>query len=106
MVDPTPADQERAAVVIEAVACAHTLGPRRVLLNACTRCLRKQIATALAEQRKPLRVYLDEAIRNWRVIRDTEGHEHAAIAPCYIDAFQSVRVSMLGEVLPVTTKEG
>lgn len=43
--------------------------------------------------------YLDGAINRWREIRDSEDHEHKAIAHYYIDAFQSVRVSLLGEGL-------
>lgn len=47
-----------------------------------------------------LREYLDIAIRRWRT-RKTEAtnNEDALIAACYIDAFQSVRVCMLGELL-------
>lgn len=46
-----------------------------------------------------IRDYLDAAITKWRVIRDAEG-EHADIAPFYIDAYQSARVSLVGELLP------
>ena len=43
-----------------------------------------------------LREYLDDAIEHWRSIRD-----HNSIkCDMYIDAFQSVRTSMLGETLP------
>lgn len=47
--------------------------------------------------------YLDDAIIKWRRIRD--GKEDCTqiqigMAPMYIDAFQSVRVSLLGELLP------
>ena len=47
-----------------------------------------------------LRKYLDMAIRNWRKRKEEavdELEEHTAA--CYIDAFQSVRVSILGELL-------
>lgn len=47
--------------------------------------------------------YLDGAITKWRRIRD--GEEDCTqiqidMAPMYIDAFQSVRVSLLGQTLP------
>lgn len=54
-----------------------------------------------------LRSYLDEAIRAWRrkkaeaVVKEDD--EAMLIASCYVDAFQSVRISFLGELLP---KEG
>lgn len=46
--------------------------------------------------------YLDEAIRYWRRKRDAriEGTEPHLMATCYVDAFQSVRSSVLGDVLP------
>lgn len=44
--------------------------------------------------------YLDEAINKWRDIRDDESHEHNHMAIYYIDAFQSVRSSIFGDVLP------
>jgi hypothetical protein len=53
--------------------------------------------------REQMREYLDEAITSWRAIRNDENHEHKDLAPYYVDAFQSVRVSMLGTMLP---KEG
>ena len=45
--------------------------------------------------------YLDNAIRHWREKKDTskKGDERL-IARCYVDAFQSVRVSLLGDILP------
>ncbi|MFB5761138.1 hypothetical protein [Paenibacillus medicaginis] len=45
--------------------------------------------------------YLDGAIRKWRMNKASatdEWDEHTAA--CYIDAFQSVRVSVFGETLP------
>lgn len=63
---------------------------------------------------KPLSIdeietYLDNAIKYWRKIRDNPSNYHrsaeglnseAAVAPCYIDAFQSMRFSVFGETLP------
>lgn len=44
--------------------------------------------------------YLDGCIRGWREKRE-KGPEHiAGMAVYYIDAFQSVRVSYFGELLP------
>ena len=42
--------------------------------------------------------YLDDAITFWRIKRDKENEP---LAPAYIDAFQSVRISLFGELLPV-----
>ncbi len=53
-----------------------------------------------------VRAYLDEAIVRWRELRDTgvfpAGMDASAVAlaPAYIDAFQSVRASLLGATLP------
>lgn len=51
--------------------------------------------------------YIDNAIRNWRQIArkdpdkgEVEPDLHRA-APYYVDAFQSVRVSLFGDLLPV-----
>lgn len=45
--------------------------------------------------------YLDEAITFWRARRKDEGATAAAaLAQGYVDAFQSARVSLLGEPLP------
>ena len=46
--------------------------------------------------------YLDNAIRKWRKRRD---EEKDPIAVYYVDAFQSVRVSLLGELLPDESEE-
>lgn len=58
-----------------------------------------QIHTALLVH--DVKVYLDEAITIWRAKRDfatNSGELEMAIH--YIDAFQSARVSILGEALP------
>lgn len=48
-----------------------------------------------------LRDYLDDSIRAWREQRDSNiGRAEEHTATCYIDAFQSVRVSVFGELLP------
>jgi hypothetical protein len=46
--------------------------------------------------------YLDKAIRSWRDRRDDplSNRSEALMSEHYIDAFQSVRVSLFGEVLP------
>ena len=44
--------------------------------------------------------YLDNAIRNWRKILKDKNHKNHNIAIYYCDAFQSARVSLLGEALP------
>lgn len=44
-----------------------------------------------------VRDYLDGAIRQWREYHATG--EDQLLAACYIDAFQSVRVSLFGELL-------
>ena len=44
--------------------------------------------------------YLDTCIWRWRATRDQERDATEKVkASCYIDAFQSVRVSIFGEVL-------
>lgn len=44
--------------------------------------------------------YLDVCIRHWRKIRDENtDKEKAKMAPYYIDAFQSIRMSLFGECL-------
>lgn len=45
--------------------------------------------------------YLDGAIRVWRATRDGAATDaERKMAECYIDAFQSCRISLLGELLP------
>jgi hypothetical protein len=51
-----------------------------------------------------LQEYLDEAIRSWRRRKGkAKSDEDMLIARCYIDAFQSVRVSVFGSTLPQET---
>lgn len=53
--------------------------------------------------------YLDNAIRKWRENRDDaiEGWANPDLirAEAYVDAFQSVRLSLFGELLPVEGTE-
>jgi hypothetical protein len=45
--------------------------------------------------------YLDTAITRWRERKiESKEWEDILIASCYIDAFQSVRMSLFGEFLP------
>lgn len=48
-----------------------------------------------------IKKYLDDAIGRWRVLRSTAAdHENEHTCACYVDAFQSVRTSLFGELLP------
>jgi hypothetical protein len=53
-----------------------------------------------------LKSFLDNSIRYWRKKKQEAGtpNEHLT-ASCYVDAYQSVRVSMFNEVLPKEDKE-
>lgn len=55
-------------------------------------------------EKEAVRDYLDTAIRNWRERRTHSEQQNMKemdlIASCYVDAFQSVRSSLFGEVLP------
>lgn len=42
--------------------------------------------------------YLDEAITKWREVKEKKPDD--VISTCYIDAYQSARVSLLGRSLP------
>lgn len=48
---------------------------------------------------KDIKEYLDKAIKHWKIekIYAMEGQERL-IASCYIDAFQSVRMTLFGEL--------
>lgn len=50
-----------------------------------------------------IKEYLDESIRYWRNERD-RGGAMSDMSPFYIDAFQSVRISLFGKALPVEYK--
>lgn len=55
----------------------------------------------LSEQN--VKKYLDEAIKNWRERKNnTDLEEEKKVADCYIDAYQSVRVSLFDEKLPMS----
>jgi hypothetical protein len=52
------------------------------------------------KDKKVIQTYLDGAIRKWRFQRDNALSEIEEImAICYVDAFQSVRISLLGSSL-------
>lgn len=51
-------------------------------------------------EEKAVKTYIDDCITFWRKKRDEEGDMEKA--PCYIDAFQSMRMSIFGETLPPT----
>lgn len=56
---------------------------------------------------KDVKAYLDTCIRHWRKkyrdsIFDEDGR---GVAVCYIDAYQSVRMSLFGELLPLNDSE-
>ena len=44
-----------------------------------------------------IKQYLDNSIRHWRIQRDSHDCKYALY---YIDAFQSMRLSIFGEILP------
>lgn len=46
-----------------------------------------------------VKVFLDYAIRRWREIRNDPMHQHHDKAPCYIDAYQSCRMTIFDELL-------
>lgn len=51
--------------------------------------------------RESVRRYLDDGIRHWRGIRALPASDPLVdMAPYYVDAFQSVRISLFGEPLP------
>jgi hypothetical protein len=49
-----------------------------------------------------IKSYLDGAIRLWRERKSKAEHPNnqRLIADCYVDAFQSVRMTLFGELLP------
>jgi len=46
-----------------------------------------------------VKAYLDKCIRYWRSVRDNPEHAKREMGSFYVDAFQSVRVSLFGELL-------
>ena len=51
-------------------------------------------------KKKDIKKYLDNCIINWRDRRSIETEDdEILIAKCYIDAFQSMRISIFGETL-------
>ena len=50
--------------------------------------------------------YLDRVIDHWRnALKNAQDSEETLVDMCYIDAFQSVRVSAFGELKPPATEE-
>ena len=49
-------------------------------------------------EEEEIKAYLDKAICSWRKTRDSKTDEMAVY---YIDAFQSVRMTLFGELLPL-----
>lgn len=45
-----------------------------------------------------IKSYLDRCIDKWREVRDSETDSRQLLAVHYIDAFQSVRISIFGEL--------
>lgn len=60
----------------------------------------------ILETRAEILAYLDEAIDNWRELRDGPDIDRVTLGfssrdcVCYVDAFQSVRTSIFGETKP------
>jgi hypothetical protein len=54
----------------------------------------------MLEDREEILRYLDESIDWWRKVRAEAGNEayRRAMADCYVDAFQSMRMTIFGEV--------
>ena len=53
-------------------------------------------------EKEKVKEYLDDAIKVWRKRKEeAKNEEDKLIAICYVDAFQSVRISLFGELLGV-----
>jgi hypothetical protein len=66
-----------------------------------TRKLLEEIEGAQELTPNQLKAYLDIAIDKWRVKKETATTPNEElIAACYVDAYQSVRVSAFGELKP------
>ena len=57
-------------------------------------------------EEEPIKEYLDSAIRHWRKILKDNKHPQNEIAIYYCDAFQSVRNTLFGELLPSEEGDG
>jgi hypothetical protein len=54
-------------------------------------------------KKSEIKDYLDECIRHWRGVRDSDCDSldaQVSMAIYYIDAFQSMRITIFGETLP------
>ncbi len=59
-----------------------------------------QSNTVVPFEEDKIKAYLDKAIIHWReYYKDALGEQEELIASCYVDAFQSVRISLFGETL-------
>ena len=56
-------------------------------------------------EKEEIKGYLDRCIRKWRKIKADKELDSVAMAECYIDAFQSVRISLFGELLKKNENE-
>lgn len=66
--------------------------------------LERQESNLIPFTEEHIKDYLDNAIRSWRKKRDKidpplSNPEDHFMATCYIDAFQSVRMTLFGELL-------
>ncbi len=68
------------------------------------------MSDTIAFNKESIQEYLDNAIRRWRIrkadaikMRGDEANPEGEtlIAMCYVDAFQSVRTSLFGELLEI-----
>jgi len=51
-------------------------------------------------EKDAVKEYLDKCIKHWRIGKKiTSDDEDKLVAACYVDAFQSVRISIFGELL-------
>ena len=53
--------------------------------------------SVMLENRELIKKYIDQCIRFWR---NTEDIHKSKVAIYYIDAYQSVRLAVFGEILP------
>ena len=54
-----------------------------------------------------IKEYLDKSIMNWRRSKENaDNQEDMLVCGCYVDAYQSVRVSLFGELLPYSYSKG
>jgi hypothetical protein len=54
----------------------------------------------MLESRESIKQYLDQCIKYWREKRDNDPDGEYKYSYFYIDAYQSMRKSIFGEILP------